>query len=516
MLLGALVPLTMAPWYAWPLALAASGGFALLLQKQSAWQCWWRSLWFGCGMFGVGVSWVYVSIHDYGNASPLLAALLTGLFVVGMAAIFALPFFFYSQFNRYTLLTFPAFWLLNEWWRSWFLTGFPWLYLGYGHLDTWLAGWAPIIGVWGVSWIVALTATYLALLVARLTKQSPVTPGKNSAPANSQVAPNDTNTEARPKAGQQSAIQLLPIGIFISLLWLVGAGLSSVSWTQPVHNSAFRVSAIQPAFPLAMKWAPQQRETILNQLRNKTIQLTSNSDLIVWPESAIPALEQDVQPYLSNLHTELAQKNIGLITGIATTNRNNGNYHNSVIGLGTANGRYHKQHLVPFGEYVPLEQWLRGLIAFFDLPMSHFSRGSHQQTPIAFGDTPLGNAICYEIAYPLLVSEQAAQSQVLITLSNDTWFGTSIGPKQHAAIARMRALESGKPLIRATNDGISALMSPKGKITSTIEPFQPGVLSGEVIPYSGKTPFQQIGFFLLAAICISSLLFTKFCRLLPS
>ncbi|WP_461520829.1 apolipoprotein N-acyltransferase [Porticoccus sp.] len=471
LLFGAVLPLAFAPWNWWPLSLLSTAGLVVLLRELSPRSCFWRSFWFGLGLFGAGVSWVFVSIHDHGQASIPLAALLTSLFVIALALIFALPFSLYGAgLNRTAgtmVLAFPAIWVLGEWWRGWIFSGFPWLYLGYAHVDTWLSGWAPLGGVLGISWITAFSGALLGIAILPRQKFT------------------FSNTA------------LLAI-----LLWIGGWYLQSLPWTKPV-GEPLSIGIIQPALPLTTKWDSAQLEHILELYQEDSAPLMG-SDLLIWPESAIPTFADQVQPFLSSISAIALDHDTALITGIPTRNGRDRHYYNSVIGLGRASGSYHKQHLVPFGEYVPFEQWLRGMIAFFDLPMSAFSPGATNQPPITANSIAIATAICYEIVFPDLVARSANEANLLLTVSNDTWFGHSIGPQQHFQMARMRAMENRKPLIRATNDGITALINYRGQVVTTIPSFSREVLSGYLTPHGGKTPFGEWGS--LPILCLSLLL----------
>ena len=464
-LLGAILPLSQAPWNWWPIAIISICGLFLLLRNRSTKQTFWLCFSYALGMFSVGVSWVFVSIHDYGNASVLLAGALTALFVVALALIFAAPMSLLSRFGQHpvtTTFTFTSLWVITEWIRGWFLTGFPWLYAGYGFIDTSLSGWAPIGGVLALSWVVVFSASTLA------TALLPV----------------------KTRDGHSSLLSWLP-ALLTALLWCGGWIYSQKSWTTPA-NESLRIGLIQPSLPLTTKWD----ETKLNQILTLYHQLTRQlleQDLIIWPESAIPQLEHNVSDYLFQIDRMARSSGTAIITGIPTQRPEDGSYYNSVIALGEAEGRYHKQHLVPFGEYVPLESWLRGTIDFFDLPMSQFSSGTPGQPLIKAHDWKISSAICYEIVFPDLVAESASQSQVLLTLSNDSWFGDSLGPKQHLQMARFRALENGKPLIRGTNDGITALVNASGEMTHTLPAFERGILTGTITPHTGTTPFNRWG-----------------------
>lgn len=459
LLAGAIYPLSLAPTD-WPLAgLLSVAALCALVQGRGWREVFWRGLWYGAGLFGVGASWVYVSIHVYGEAPPLLAGLFTGLFVALLALCLALPLALLGLVRRATpllmLFVFPSVWVLAEWLRGWFLTGFPWLYLGYGHLDTWLAGWAPLGGVLAVSWLAAFTAAAMAQLRFANKHNPPLLGGL----------------------------------ALVAVCWLAGAGLAGKSWTEPAPTP-LRVALVQPALPLNVKWDQSSLEHILDLYRDTSEPLWEN-DLVIWPESAIPELLHHVSPYLQVMDDRAREAGAALITGIPTWS--DGRYYNSVLALGEGEGLYHKRRLVPFGEYVPLEQWLRGTIRFFDLPMSAFSRGPASQPLLQAGDLAIGTAICYEIVYQDLVADSAASADILLTVSNDTWFGTSAGPHQHFQMARLRALENGKPVLRGTNDGITAIIDSQGRVEASLPQFEPAVLVGEVVPHSGTTPFGRVG-----------------------
>ena len=495
---GSLLPFSLAPFGWWPLGIISIAGLAnLLCSQQTTRTRFVRVLCFGLGVYGIGVSWIYVAIHDHGGAGIALSVLMVTLFVGFLALLLSLPFLLLgkvlnsSNANTY-LLVFPSLWVVGEWFRGWAFTGFPWLYLGYGHTETWLLGWAPVVGALGVSWITAFCGALLALIF-KITCNF--------------------------KAGNRHIKQLLSPLFGVSLVaffWFGGYFLKGVHWTQP-SGKLLSIGLVQPAVPLEIKWDPYKLPQIFEQLRADT-ELLFNNDLVVWPESAIPRLKNEVADYLSAISVEAKETNTALITGIPTAETGGNSptrpgsfyskYYNSVIGLGVASGVYHKQHLVPFGEYVPFENWLRGTIAFFDLPMSAFSSGPLGQTPIKAKGTNIATAVCYEVAYAELVRRSATEANLLLTLSNDTWFGKSIGPKQHFQIARMRAVENEKPLIRATNDGISALITADGRVSAIAPSYKRHLLEGALEPRTGLTPFGRYGSF---PILLTSLL----CVLLP-
>ncbi|WP_341936478.1 apolipoprotein N-acyltransferase [Marinimicrobium sp. C2-29] len=464
---GGLVPLSFAPFNLWPLALLSLTAFALLLHRQPGRTAWWRALGFGLGLYGMGVSWIYVSIHTHGNASAPLAGLMTALFVAFVALVFSLPFYVYGRWfsrRRYgSLLAFPALYLLGEWLRGWLLTGFPWLYLGYGHLDTWLAGWAPLLGVMGLSLIVVLTAGLGAHWLL------------------------DGKGFLQERRGRPTLL----LTAVILALWPLGLALQLVDWTEP-RGEPVRVGMIQPNIPQERKWDPNFVEPTLERLETLSEDLWQN-DWLIWPEAAIPRVYHTMTPFLEEIGDRADATDTGMISGIIFQNEQTGDYYNSLVTLGAAEGIYHKRRLVPFGEYVPMERWLRGLIDFFDLPTSIISRGPWEQEGLQIGDVGISPSVCYEVVYPDLVARSARDSQVLLTVSNDAWFADSIGPLQHMQMARMRALETGRPMIRSTNNGISALVDPRGQILARADQFVQTNLEGEVQPRSGLTPFMRWG-----------------------
>ncbi len=461
LLAGGLVTLSFAPFNLWPAGIASCALYCYLLSTCTPRQALWRGWLFGLGLFGSGVSWVYVSIHVYGYASVPLAALLTVLFCAGLALLHSLFAWCYVRWVRPLpggmLAGFGALWVLFEGLRSWLLTGFPWLYLGYGHIDTWLAGWAPAVGVYGLSFAVAVSGSCLFLA------------WRNPKPAG-----------------------LLTYLTVAAILWLGGRTLGSVEWVVPATEQPLRVALYQPNIPQALKWQPAYYPRILEQY-SRAIAAQADHDIVVWPESALPRFYQQARDYLDPVAAGFASRNSTLITGIPWRESGSTDYFNSIVALGAGSGVYHKQRLVPFGEYVPLEHWLRGLIAFFDMPMSSFSAGPPGQNLLLADGVRVAPFICYEIVYPGLVSRGARNADVLVTISNDSWFGASIGPLQHLQMARMRALESGRYLLRGTNNGVSAIIDHQGRILQRSPQFEEALLSGEAHIMLGSTPAAIYG-----------------------
>jgi len=455
---GALTPLALAPFNYWPIALLTLSCFFISFNSlQKTRQAFFSSWLFGNGLFIAGASWVYVSIHDHGYAPVPLAVFLTGLFVIGLGLVFSIPFTLYHKYLRSQplslLLGLPCIWVLGEWLRSWLLTGFPWLFIGYSQVEGPLAGWFPIGGVFTVSLIIAFSASALAHTV------------------------------------KYKSFYTLAAA---ATLFVLSPLLSEIKWTTEKNQAPLSTSILQPNFSLQEKWDPRNRLMIRDTLLSMTDPHWSQ-DIILWPEAAIPELQYSAQDFLSELSDKAKSQGSTLILGIPSFNSTNGKYHNSIIALGTGQGSYHKVKLVPFGEYVPLEDLLRGLIAFFDLPMSNFSKGLSQQDGLQSENLKLYSFICYEIVYPDFVAKRSRDTDFLITVSNDSWFGESIGPLQHLQMAQARALETGRYLLRGTNNGVSAIITPKGKIQKRSTQFEREILTGTFHTVSGNTPFSAYG-----------------------
>ncbi len=426
---GCLVPLSFAPFNIWPLAIVAMSLLALLINEQSLKKILWRAWFFGVGMYGVGVSWVYVSISGFGGAPIPLAAFLVIVFVFFMAAVFSLPFYIFGRwFNRHPLsliIAFPATWLLGEWLRTWLLTGFPWLLIGYGDLTNWISGWAPVIGVMGLSLISALTAGLIAQIIYQ----------------------------------PQKSLRLILSTCIVVPLWGGGFALQKIEWTQ-LSNTPISIAIVQPNIDQEDKWQTDFRNATTDLLRTKTEPLWGHK-IIIWPEAAITQLYSDAIPFLNEINRKASDSESGLITGIIFDDQEKEVYYNSVVTFGKAIGIHHKRRLVPFGEYVPIEA-LRDLIEFFNLPTSIISLGPEDQYGLKVDDLTIAPSVCYEVAFPDLIAKNAVDSQLLISVSNLGWFGDSLGRHQFMQMAQMRALETQRYYAYSTNNGPSAIFNRKG------------------------------------------------------
>ena len=456
LLAGGALPFSLAPFDVWPLMLLACGLCFWVLQRAvSGAQAFWRGWLFGVGKYGVGASWVYVSINIYGGAGPLLSATLVLAFVAGLAlfhGVLGWLYYWARHIGRCTRLAdallFATAWTALEWALTWILTGFPWLFAGYAFIDTPLAGLAPMGGVLLVSFAALLTATTLA------------------------------TARTQPSA--------LLVGASI---WLAAWALQTIDWT--TLGETRTVALVQANLAQETKWNPDSIPRAKERYRQLS-ESVWDRDIVIWSEAAIPELHHRAAPFIDAM---ARQARGDIVLGVVAAQALEGGkeivIHNAAISTG--GGMYRKRRLVPFGEYVPLESLLRGAIAFFDLPMSHTAPGAETQPLLSAGGLALALAICYEIAYPSAVATHARHADALATISNDTWFGASIGPHQHLQIARMRALENGKHVLRATNNGITAIVDQRGKVVARLPQFEAGVLAGTVQAATGTTPFGRFG-----------------------
>ena len=478
---GALV-LSLAPFDFWPLAFVSAGGlYTLLVQKPHAVNR--IAFAFGLAKYGLGVSWVYVSIHVYGSASPLLAGLLVVLMVSFMAlfCIVQLRLFLYLRTHRHVIdwLLFAALWVTFEWFWTWFLSGFPWLFAGYSQLTSPLAGLAPVGGVFLVSLAVVFVGVAAASALQRPIQEM------------MQKLKKKPTQELMQEPMQNPAQKSMHAAFSILLVASSGVLLDRFDWTVP--GATFEAALVQGNTPQSVKWDADQRDSIVRTHLQLSAPWWGRVDVIVWSEGAITYWAHEADALLGQLRQQGLRSHTALVTGIPLAERVGDEVltYNGVIAVGAASGQYRKQDLVPFGEYVPFENLLRGLIAFFDLPMSSFSPGPVGQPLLQVKGLRMATMICYEIAYPETSRALSVDADVLTTISNDTWFGASIGPLQHMQIARMRARETGRWVLRATNNGVTGIIDPRGRITASIPQFMPGVLTARLSPC--KAPRRSNG-----------------------
>jgi len=454
---GALLPFSFSPFHFYPIAIVSLALLFLCWQKVSPKQAAIRGFFFGIGMFGIGISWVYVAIHEFGQAGMILASFMTSLFVAFLASYLAVLGWSVKKVSSNNspiidaLFLFPVAWLGFEWFKSWFLTGLAWLEVGVGQIDGSLSGYTPVIGVLGVSLLTALSA---GLLLVSVQKK-----------------------------------QLWAV-IALALIWAGGEVLTFKQWTAPIDDE-MKVTIIQGNIPQEIKWDPEQLFKTLALYQARTEE-SWQSDLIVWPENAVTVFHHQAKEFFLDPIAKLAEENnTAILLGLPVLDQETGHYYNSMMSLeNQQEAFYYKSHLVPFGDYVPME-WLRGIIKFFDLPMSSFRPGPISSELLNVAGQPVGLSICYEDTFSTEVLRALPEATILVNATNNAWYGDSFAPHQHLQISQNRALEVERPLIRATTNGISAFVDYKGKLISQSAQFQEAVLTENIQPREGETPYVK-------------------------
>ncbi|MBB3214243.1 apolipoprotein N-acyltransferase [Herbaspirillum sp. Sphag1AN] len=496
LLAGMVNVLAFAPFSIWPLQiLTLAWLFRQLLKAENNMQGWRRQAllgWlYGLGWAACGVHWLYISMHDYGGMASWMAALAVvllatflGLYAgLAMAVSAWLRRRWFASDTNLSLLILPSAWALSEWTRGWFFTGFPWLTSGYAHNIGPLSGFAPVMGVYGVAWIAALISGALALLSLR--KATVTTRMQRSLPA-----------------------------VMVILLGITGLALHHVNWTQPM-GKPISVRLLQGNIPQEMKFS---NEALLsNLLMYEEMINSAPADLIATPETAVPLLPEQLPPdYLRRITDFVQSSGSHLALGIPISD-GPGQYANSIIGLSpdpasaTRPYRYDKHHLVPFGEFIPFG--FRWFVDLMHIPLGDMRRGHPLQGPWQIGQQWVMPNICYEDLFGEEIAAQLRASynngtplaSILLNASNIAWFGNSIALPQHLEISQMRALETGRPMLRSTNTGTTAVIDPKGQILSALQPLSRGVLTASVQGYAGVTPYILLGNALMLACTLAAL-----------
>jgi apolipoprotein N-acyltransferase len=472
---GLLLAFSFAPFNFSYLAVIAIILLGAITYKQTLKTTFYLSLSFAMAYLGLGISWVYVSMHNFGNMSVALAVFATFLFVLANAILVVLGIVFARYIKlkgnfsevAYFVVLLPIGWIAFEWLRSFFLTGFPWLILGSSQLDSPLGGLLPVLGELGVS-LILMTSAGILLSLAYL----------------------------------KSNINKFYFLLSVSVIWLSALGLEQVNWTTK-QDETIDVVLVQGNIPISRKWD----DAYLNKTLETYIKQTKKAlpaDLIIWPETAIAAVYANVKDtVILELEQFFIKNNATLVTGIVGHN-SQGFFHNSLLTIGSSSTNfYHKRHLVPFGEYVPL---INGIVGFvmdkFNIPMSNFRPGIDAQSGFKVKNAVIQPSICYEVAYADLVRQNAENTNLLLTVSNDSWFGDSAARYQHLRIAQVRAKENAKYMLRATNDGISAIINHKGKVIKTATQNTDIFIKGSIPMFSGSTPFARFGNLNLLLVCL--------------
>ncbi len=457
---GLVLPLSFAPTQWWPMALLSIGLLYLLIQRTTVRQAGWLGWLFGLGYFGIGVHWIYFSLHLFGAAIAPLAALLTLVFVLVMTVFPALSAMLWARFRQpdsplLNALLFASIWVLSELLRGKLMDGFPWILVGYSQTTGPLGHLAPIIGVYGISFVVVLISGLLAGLVLRRWPQ------------------------------QWYAMAAL------LLILITSIALRNVSFSQP-HGEPLNVRLVQANIAQEMKFSRERLQNALTQYTTMTREPgLSEINLVVWPETAIPTyfdrVEQVMEPFIASMD----DAGIDVLSG--GFQRDGNDVYNAVRQLGGARAVYRKRHLVPFGEYMPLRFLLDFAAQYIDIPMSDLAAGDGAYLPLNIQGTQVGVSICYEDVYGEEMRALLPASTLLVNVSNDAWFGNTAAPHQHEQKARMRSREFARPLIRVTNTGVSSAIDYQGRILGRILHNTTGIMDVQVQPRSGLTPYARLG-----------------------
>ena len=460
-LLGALTTLGFAPFYLFPVPVIT---IALLFHfwRKSATplQVALLGFCFGMGMFGTGVTWIYVSLHEFG-AMPISIAVLFLIILCAYLSLFTtLAGWVLTKLHIETPLVWSllaaTLWALFEWLRSVLFTGFPWLTVGYSQVPSSpLTGFSAVVGVYGVSLILVFSAALISLFF-------------------------------------EKELRNLRNALFLSAIWIIGFGLQHIRWTEP-KGEPVTVSLLQGNISQEMKWRPEHANHTMDIYAELTHK--SNSRLIITPEISLPLARDEVPfNYLAELSAHAKRNNGDILVGMVETSNRSGEYYNSMFSFGTSSEQiYRKHHLVPFGEFIPLKPVFGWIINVLKIPLSDFSRGRSDQRPMNLAGQRVAVNICYEDVFGEELINQLPQATLLANVSNDAWFGRSIGPYQHLQISQMRALETGRYMLRATNTGVSAIINERGVVLQETEMFTTTALNGTVQGYTGTTPYVRFG-----------------------
>ena len=457
---GLMLPLSFAPTHWWVLAILTLALLYGLIQQATPRQALWLGWLFGLGYFGIGVHWVYFSLHLFGAAIAPLAAVMTMVFVLVMTVFPALTCWLWARFRQgntplLNALLFASIWVLSELLRGSLMDGFPWILIGYSQTSGPMGDFAPLMGVYGISFLVVFVSASLFAVLAGSMRQRAV------------------------------AVACV-VGVVLS-----AAMASTLSFSAPVGEPV-NVRLVQGNIAQEMKFSPDRLKNAIRLYTSMTAQEgLDDIDLVVWPETAIPTYFDRVESGMKPFVASMDARGIDVLSGVFQ--RDGDDVYNAVRQLGGERAVYRKRHLVPFGEYMPLRFILDFAARFIDIPMSDLSADTRPHVPLRMQGTAVGVSICYEDVYGEEMRALLPDSEMLVNVSNDAWFGDSSAPHQHEQKARMRAREFARPLIRVTNTGISSAMDYKGNILGRIRHDEVGILDVQIQPRSGRTPYVRTG-----------------------
>lgn len=431
-----------------------------------------RGFLYGAAEFLAGIYWIYIAVSGLGPAPWWLGVLFYVLLSFACAVFPALTGYIVKRFTPRPgwiwLLLVPALWTLFEWLRSFIFTGFPWLALGFSQGPHVLGGYAPVFGLYGVSFACVLVSVLLVLAL---------------------------------RASVSRGHRLAALG-GIAVVFGVAAVLGSISWTHP-EGKPFTVGVVQGNIPQQEKWTDPAVKLSLDRYTNLT-RKDPGADLVVWPEAAIPAWYVQVAPQLQKFSLEEEKKGVSVVYGVLVYNWQTDKGYNAVAamgaGVGLTHNVYFKRHLVPFGEYFPVPGWIKHWLSKHALPHSSFTPGPLDQPPLAVKKWRIAVANCYEIAFGRLLRYQLPLANFIVNVSDDGWFGHSIASVQQFEMAQTAARETGRYVIAGANSGVTGIINVQGVITRRLPRYRKAVLTGTIQDYTGATPYVRVGNWLIVSL----------------
>lgn len=453
--------------------------FAQLSHKTSSRHSFLIGFIYGMGFFSLGVTWIYVSIYEYGHLNPIVSAAITALFVAYLSCFPAFMTFVYIKLKKnrsplFCCFLFAALWCLNETLRATCLGGFPWLLIGFGQIDAPLQYLLPIVGLYGVGFLTCFAAACLTLSVQ-----------------------------------QKHKVRYIWLFLFVSIL-VAPSFLKNIQWTN-VNETPISIGVIQENISMRDKWDETLFWKLLSTYKKRMNQFIGKVDVIVLPESAIPLPAHYVSDVMNTLDTRAKKQNSAILFGIPQpTSDEETEYYNTISSMGTAQGSYIKQQLVPFGEYIP-DVFVR-LMNWLSVPISNLKAHTDSQELILVNNHPIATLICYELAYPGLLKHQLPAAEWIVSISDDGWFGHSLAMYQHLQMAQVLSILTGRYQVVANNDGLSSLIDQHGNIIGSLPPFTASTLTGKIYSASGSTPWVYFGETPAIVLCLSILLFATIIR----
>lgn len=478
---GLLLPLGFAPFHLPGLAIL---GLAILfaeLQNKSYKKSAVSALVFGLSFMGFGVSWIFVSIHLYGNLNTILSAFITAIFILYLSIFYVIQALVFNFLQKNTskifkTLIFSATWCLCEFLRANFASGFPWLIIGFGQIDSPLQYLMPYIGIYGVSFLTCISACFLCLFIQ----------SSNS---------------------KKQHIPYLLIALFI----ILAPGILKKSMPN-TRGNAVSIGVVQANLSMRDKWDDAIFEDIINRYKTGIDNLKDNTKLIVLPESAIPVPQVYVKEFIQEIKQINKKHKTQLLIGIPKEADKNGNlYYNALTSFGNGKKSYLKQHLVPFGEYIPKP--FNKIAEYMDIPDAAMIKGPANQNLLSYHSMPFATLICFEVAYPKILRAQLPKAEWIVSVSDAGWFGHSLAIYQLLQMSQALSKMTGRYQVVANNNGLSSIIDDTGKIINSLPAFSSMNLYGNIYPSYTKTIWTIYGdnpyLYLCIVIIIIALLSKK-------